>query len=84
MKNDRKTILITGAAGFIGFHTAKNLLKLGHLVIGIDNLNKYYDVKLKYSRLKELGVYFDIAHTEEINHANKLYKNFIYHIIILS
>ncbi len=80
----KKTILITGVAGFIGFHTAKKLLKLGHLVIGIDNLNKYYDVKLKYSRLKELGVYFDTAYTKEINHYNKMYKNFIFRKMDLS
>ncbi|HVY01375.1 MAG TPA: NAD-dependent epimerase/dehydratase family protein [Candidatus Nanoarchaeia archaeon] len=46
-----KTILLTGAAGFIGFHVAKSLLERGDLVIGIDNLNNYYDVKLKQDRL---------------------------------
>lgn len=49
-------ILVTGAAGFIGFHVSKNLIKRGHIVIGLDNINDYYDVNLKYSRLKELGV----------------------------
>jgi UDP-glucuronate 4-epimerase len=49
-----KKILITGSAGFIGFHLAKALLQLGHQVIGVDNLNDYYDPKLKYDRLKEL------------------------------
>ncbi len=44
-------ILITGAAGFIGFHLADRLLKEGHTVCGIDNLNDYYDVNLKKSRL---------------------------------
>ena len=39
--------VITGAAGFIGFHLVKKLLDTGHDVIGIDNLNDYYDVKLK-------------------------------------
>ena len=39
--------LITGAAGFIGMHLSIRLLDLGHEVIGIDNLNSYYDVKLK-------------------------------------
>ena len=43
--------LITGAAGFIGFHTAKQLLETGHQVIGIDNINDYYDPKIKYDRL---------------------------------
>lgn len=52
----RKTILVTGAAGFIGFHLCKKLLDLGMHVIGIDNINDYYDVNLKYDRLKELGI----------------------------
>src|SRR6478609_1575840 len=48
------TVLVTGAAGFIGFHTAKALLARGDTVIGLDNLNDYYDVALKNARLKEL------------------------------
>ncbi|WP_019037083.1 NAD-dependent epimerase [Psychroflexus tropicus] len=51
-----KTILVTGAAGFIGFHLCKKLLDLGHKVIGLDNINGYYSVQLKLDRLKELGV----------------------------
>ena len=47
-------ILLTGCAGFIGFHTTKLLLNEDHLVIGVDNLNNYYDVKLKLSRLNQL------------------------------
>lgn len=43
--------LVTGAAGFIGFHVSERLLAAGHQVIGIDNLNDYYDVNLKYARL---------------------------------
>jgi len=46
--------LITGAAGFIGFHLSKRLLGQGNSVIGIDNLNEYYDVNLKKARLNEL------------------------------
>ena len=46
--------LVTGAAGFIGFHTAMKLCELGHSVVGIDNLNSYYDVSLKESRLNKL------------------------------
>ncbi len=47
-------ILVTGAAGFIGFHVAKSLLKRGDEVIGVDNLNDYYDVNLKLARLDQL------------------------------
>ena len=47
-------ILVTGAAGFIGYHVCKKLLEEGYSVIGIDNLNSYYDVDLKNARLKEI------------------------------
>ena len=50
------TILVTGAAGFIGFHAAKRLLREGWTVVGMDNLNAYYDVRLKHARLAELGI----------------------------
>jgi UDP-glucuronate 4-epimerase len=49
-------ILVTGTAGFIGYHLAKKLLELDHEVIGYDNINDYYDVNLKYARLNELGI----------------------------
>ena len=49
-------VLVTGIAGFIGFHVAKRLLDEGYEVVGFDNLNDYYDVKLKIDRLKELQV----------------------------
>ena len=44
-------ILVTGTAGFIGFHLAKKLLERENEVVGIDNINDYYDVNLKYGRL---------------------------------
>ena len=50
-----KRILITGTAGFIGFHLARRLLKEGNIVFGVDNFNAYYDVRLKYGRLWENG-----------------------------
>lgn len=49
-----KTYLVTGAAGFIGFYLSKKLLEQGCRVIGIDNINDYYDVNLKYTRLDKL------------------------------
>ncbi len=47
-----KIYLITGAAGFIGFHLSRRLLKEGCTVIGLDNLNDYYDVNLKKSKIR--------------------------------
>ncbi len=49
-------ILITGAAGFIGFHTVLRLLEQGHEVVGLDNINDYYDVRVKYGRLAHSGI----------------------------
>jgi len=49
-----KKILVTGAAGFIGFHLSKRLIEMGDEVVGLDNLNDYYDVNLKLSRLKQI------------------------------
>lgn len=56
MKKDTstKTILVTGAAGFIGFHLCRRLLEDGYQVAGIDNLNDYYDVRLKKARLEQI------------------------------
>lgn len=51
---EKRSILVTGAAGFIGFHLSKKLCRLGYSVTGIDNLNDYYDVGLKLSRLDQL------------------------------
>jgi UDP-glucuronate 4-epimerase len=48
--------ILTGAAGFIGFHAARRLLEQGHSVLGIDSINAYYTVTLKKDRLKELGI----------------------------
>ena len=69
-----KRILVTGAAGFIGFHLSRRLLERGDEVIGVDNLNDYYDVGLKEARLGQIdgrdGFTFrklDIADTDAIN-----------------
>lgn len=48
-------ILVTGAAGFIGFHSCIELCRQGHSVVGLDNMNDYYDVRLKYARLNQLN-----------------------------
>lgn len=84
-------ILLTGAAGFIGFHTAASLLKRGEHVVGIDNLNDYYDVSLKEARLEQLtkisescdGTFIflkiDLAHKTEIEN---LFKTEQFHKVI--
>lgn len=76
-----KKILITGAAGFIGFHLAKRLLDLGTTVLGLDNLNDYYDVSLKESRLRILKDYpcftfvkGDLADADTVNKQFKMFQ----------
>jgi len=54
-------ILVTGAAGFIGFHLAERLLRAGQTVVGLDNLSDYYDVELKHGRLKALKEHPDFS-----------------------
>ena len=49
-------ILVTGAAGFIGFHLSEKLVAMGHTLVGLDSINDYYDVNLKLARLAELGI----------------------------
>ena len=54
-------VLVTGVAGFIGFHTASRLLQSGRSVIGVDNLNDYYDPTLKQARLNELSKFSEFT-----------------------
>ncbi|MBT8341907.1 MAG: NAD-dependent epimerase [Desulfatitalea sp.] len=75
MQLDYNTVLVTGAAGFIGFHLSRRLLAEGRTVIGLDNLNDYYDVQLKHTRLKQLVAHpnfsshtIDLADLDKMNH----------------
>ena len=49
-------VLVTGAAGFIGHHLSKLLVKNGMTVVGLDSINDYYDQRLKYARLEDMGI----------------------------
>lgn len=62
-------VLVTGSAGFIGFHLTNSLLNRGYKVVGLDNINDYYDVNLKYGRLNEAGI------KKEFIEYNKLVKS---------
>ena len=60
-------VLITGGAGFIGFHLTKRLLAEGYEIISIDNMNEYYSIDLKYDRLKQYGVTKDITYNVPVS-----------------
>lgn len=80
--------LITGVAGFIGMHFAKKMLDLGNKVLGVDNINNYYDPKLKKSRIKILAKYknfkFVRADLKDPNSYKKIKKSNISHIVHLA
>jgi UDP-glucuronate 4-epimerase len=71
-------ILVTGAAGFIGYYLSKKLLDNGHTVVGLDNINDYYDVNLKYARLEELGINRQDAENFQKECSSGLYSKFIF------
>jgi len=79
-------ILITGTAGFIGYHLSKRLLERGENIIGIDNLNDYYDVNLKLNRLKQLNTHtnftfqkIDITHKDAVR---LLFKQHAFDVVV--
>ena len=83
--------LVTGAAGFIGFHLSLRLLSDGHTVVGIDNLNSYYDIKLKKARLnilkknsnKKNFIFFkqDLKNSKKLKKIFRRYNfNFVIHL----
>lgn len=79
--NPNKVFLITGAAGFIGYYLSKKLLEQGCQVVGLDNVNAYYDVNLKYARLENLNhfenftfIKGDISNKETVTNIFEQYK----------
>lgn len=68
-------ILVTGVAGFIGFYVCKRLLDRGDIVVGLDNINTYYDVGLKYGRLSTLGIQQELVDWYKFVESN-FFENF--------
>ena len=77
-------ILVTGAAGFIGYFTSLRLLKEGHRVVGIDNINDYYSTALKFDRLKELGIAQVDAEQNNMRCHSEIYPQFNFYKIDIS
>jgi len=75
MKNK---ILVTGSAGFIGFHLSMALVKRGDTVVGVDNINDYYDTTLKFSRLSELGIQENEI-VDNKKSKSKIFENFTFY-----
>lgn len=65
-------ILITGTAGFIGFHLVKKLIHEGYQILGLDSINNYYDENLKYGRLAETGIYKENIQYNKVVKSDKL------------
>jgi len=84
--NRNNKILVTGAAGFIGFHLCRRLLDDGYVIVGIDNLNSYYDVRLKEARLDRLKPFdnfhfirLDLADRQEVE---RLFAGHAFHRVV--
>ena len=67
-------ILVTGSAGFIGYHLTKRLLQDGHKVVGLDNINDYYDVNLKYDRLYDTGIDCEVIEEHQLLQSKRFPK----------
>ena len=83
---ENKPVLVTGAAGFIGFHLSLKLLGDGRQVVGLDNLNDYYDVQLKWDRLKQLERFpefrFHQLNVEDRQAMEALFRQNDFHVVV--
>jgi UDP-glucuronate 4-epimerase len=77
MEQNMRTILLTGMSGFIGYHIALQLIEKGWIVYGIDNINSYYSIELKYARLKMLGIENGLIKNNEFIRSSK-YENLFF------
>ena len=77
-------ILVTGAAGFIGFHLCKRLIEKDFIVYGLDNVNDYYDSNLKFDRINKLGISRNKAKHFNTEVKSSTYKNFFFYRIDLN
>ena len=78
-------VLVTGAAGFIGYHLTKRLLEKDSIVIGLDNFNNYYDPKLKYARVAELeknDIYIDTGDLQDKDTLEQYFKSNDFDIVM--
>jgi nucleoside-diphosphate-sugar epimerase len=73
-----KTFLVTGAAGFIGFHVCRRLLHDGHAIVGVDNLSSYYRVELKKDRLAQLSA--ERFRFDQFDLVERSHTRIVYHI----
>ncbi|MCH8495021.1 MAG: NAD-dependent epimerase/dehydratase family protein [Balneolales bacterium] len=69
-------VLVTGAAGFVGYHLCRRLIREGMVVVGLDNLNDYYSVNLKYTRLDHLGIKIENLETLGALTQSQVFNNF--------
>ncbi|MBN2237162.1 MAG: NAD-dependent epimerase/dehydratase family protein, partial [Bacteroidales bacterium] len=77
MEKENKKVLVTGALGFIGFHLVNKLIENDYSVLGIDNINSYYDERMKYGKLPYLGIH-ETSIWPNVIYQSETFSNFQY------